>query len=1370
MAGPYDWAREQTEQAERLADDDRLPEAARLLQSGIDRVTGGGGEWDENRLAALAGFAELLEAVLGALGDADALRRFLTGLRATFRELELAPAELLALGKRVLLEAMVDDFAAAADAGAELIALWAAWDWGEPDPDHDGVGEAAASLGRAARAAHHRGAAAHAATLARFALTLDESEPSALFAEAYGAARQGRLEEALTSFDRLIAADPGRPGSHEGRARVLSRLDRLPEAIEAMGAAVHGEPAQPRHRLVRAEFLVEAGRTEEALVDLTVCAAQTAAEAAVLAADPAANLPYLDTLPTEDLAVQTVAFRMSLLAESGRDDDAALCAAEALADPRLRGFDRLRDALAELAGLLESPAAILERLPGDPPSAPARARCLIVLDEVERALVVLEDMRLRPYDMEGFEALGGLLELLAARHPRHPGVRRVLADVLITRWRPTAALAHVEVLLEERPGDWYGLLLRGMALVTHAEGEPGWNGANVVDALESLAGAAHAAPPGESRPLNALRWLLQLALAVPDLREALLVLIVRKAAPYDRILAVLPELETIVEMLAAFTFVFNPGQEHEDSARALEAAHERAVAAGFAQLAAQIDLLHADVLLRLSDVQGAMDHLAAAEAVIFFLGVIPNAEFLPSWNHADLAAQRAEVEERGRSAMVFDFDHQEVMVAALGLLQGYIDLVHADLALRLGDLPAALEHLDGPSAGGGPAYLADARRMLKARVLRDSGRYEEALEALGEVGEDRRAANVLATIHRLRGEHDEAARILRRVLGGEDLDAYERLIIAGNLAGAQRASGQPRAALRTLDEHPPGPSAPPQARATWHAGRGRALSSMGRPARALADLMAALDLNDQVRGGLRAEDDRIRWQAGGLPLLAEALWAAVAAARLDTALELVERGRARAFVDGLTLGPPLRGPETAGLAASVAAARERRRLLLEAARDPGADLGPLRALGVDLGVRDDGFGERLAGQIAREGPALRRLEQRLLRATLGARESVAGRVSSAAEVRGLLATGPGEPAVLLAEFASTGGGGIGLLLVTRDGTTWSSWPDAEPGPLAGHLRRRSRPGELICLVPSGPLHHLPLHATSVDGAPLIARNPVCYLPSASVLALCRARRRPRRAFSALVLGDSRGDLRHARAEAVAVADLLGTRAHLGPAAVKDLLGDGHDVIHLACHAAFDAEHPEQSGILLHDARLTVEDVYDLRLNASLVVLSACESGLGENRPGDELMGLVRAFMYAGAATLLVSLWPVDDLSTGLLMREFYERWRGGGEGPAQALAAAQLAVGDMTCAQAIGRIESDAGARLDVARLRVRAGDLGAAIALYEELLAGEPGVPADLVRRQLRRLRLKAEAPEPVDYGRRPFADPYHWAAFTLVGDWRTG
>jgi CHAT domain-containing protein len=114
-----------------------------------------------------------------------------------------------------------------------------------------------------------------------------------------------------------------------------------------------------------------------------------------------------------------------------------------------------------------------------------------------------------------------------------------------------------------------------------------------------------------------------------------------------------------------------------------------------------------------------------------------------------------------------------------------------------------------------------------------------------------------------------------------------------------------------------------------------------------------------------------------------------------------------------------------------------------------------------------------------------------------------------------------------------------------------------------------------------------------------------------------------------------------------------------------------DVLHLACHGQFRPDSPLFSSLQLADGRLTVRDAYNLDLNCQLVVLSACETGVSKLAPGDELIGLARGFFSAGAPTLLVSLWTVDDESTASLMASFYARLRDG-ENPAAALRHAQL--------------------------------------------------------------------------------------------------
>jgi len=109
-----------------------------------------------------------------------------------------------------------------------------------------------------------------------------------------------------------------------------------------------------------------------------------------------------------------------------------------------------------------------------------------------------------------------------------------------------------------------------------------------------------------------------------------------------------------------------------------------------------------------------------------------------------------------------------------------------------------------------------------------------------------------------------------------------------------------------------------------------------------------------------------------------------------------------------------------------------------------------------------------------------------------------------------------------------------------------------------------------------------------------------------------------------------------------------------------------NLLHLACHGRFRSDNPLFSSLQLADGWLTVRDTYNLKLQCDLVTLSACETGVSQVAPGDELIGLARGFFAAGAPTLLVSLWAVDDEATTQLMTLFYQRLLAG-VGPAAAL-------------------------------------------------------------------------------------------------------
>lgn len=164
---------------------------------------------------------------------------------------------------------------------------------------------------------------------------------------------------------------------------------------------------------------------------------------------------------------------------------------------------------------------------------------------------------------------------------------------------------------------------------------------------------------------------------------------------------------------------------------------------------------------------------------------------------------------------------------------------------------------------------------------------------------------------------------------------------------------------------------------------------------------------------------------------------------------------------------------------------------------------------------------------------------------------------------------------------------------------------------------------------------------------------------------------------ALVIGNPLADLPFAEAEALEVGHLLGVKPLLQSEATRDAVLaqlDGVAIAHLATHAYFAPGSPLDSGIVLADGILTAREILERGLRApEFIILSACQSGLAGSLGGDEMAGLSQALLYAGARSLLVSLWTVNDLSTAYLMSHFYDAWQGQGHDKAIALQSAMAA-------------------------------------------------------------------------------------------------
>jgi CHAT domain-containing protein/tetratricopeptide (TPR) repeat protein len=215
-------------------------------------------------------------------------------------------------------------------------------------------------------------------------------------------------------------------------------------------------------------------------------------------------------------------------------------------------------------------------------------------------------------------------------------------------------------------------------------------------------------------------------------------------------------------------------------------------------------------------------------------------------------------------------------------------------------------------------------------------------------------------------------------------------------------------------------------------------------------------------------------------------------------------------------------------------------------------------------------------------------------------------------------------------------------------------------PLAGWLT----PGSPLAIVPHGVLHNVPFHALFDGQNYLLDHYEISYTPSATVLALCQERtRRAPAPTRALIAGVADALIPAALSEAQDVARELAesgietetlTEEKITLAALKALAPGSH-ILHLACHGLFRADNPMFSALKLYDGWLSAADVMQLDLKDNLVTLSACESGRGTVFQGDEVIGLPRAFLGAGASAVVVSLWLVQDDTTARLMSDWYHQ-------------------------------------------------------------------------------------------------------------------
>ncbi len=498
--------------------------------------------------------------------------------------------------------------------------------------------------------------------------------------------------------------------------------------------------------------------------------------------------------------------------------------------------------------------------------------------------------------------------------------------------------------------------------------------------------------------------------------------------------------------------------------------------------------------------------------------------------------------------------------------------------------------------------------------------------------------------------------------------------------------------------------------------QGRLLALAGEPGKALRHVRRAVEGIEGIRGRIGLDELRLSFAADKAPIYADlvelVLRTRTGPRALGEAFEVIERSRSRALVDLLAgrLGGAEQRLDPAG------------RALLERLERLRGEVNWLRGVGDGEKVPGGGpQGRRDESRLLRSRRLLRLREaeiadlmQRLARRHAGLGALAGGETITLAEVQGRL----DHDTTLVEYYLSPDR--ARAFVIRRDTARVVDLP-APVWEIAATLERlrfqiekwgygddyvRGREGLLLAgarqhlahlaklvweplavgeagrvlIVPHGPLHSLPFHALPATGDPagpdLIDQAEIAYLPSASSL---RYLRHPATngGEAMLVVGVEDQRIPKVREEVERVRGLFPRGRVLRDreatlAAFAAAAGEA-DYLHVAAHGMFRQDDPHFSSLRLADGWLSLYDIYSLRLKAKLVSLSACESGRSWVGGGDEMVGLVRGFLYAGAASLLVSLWPVHDSTTADLMGAFYGALRTGAPAAA-ALRAAMRAV------------------------------------------------------------------------------------------------
>jgi len=566
--------------------------------------------------------------------------------------------------------------------------------------------------------------------------------------------------------------------------------------------------------------------------------------------------------------------------------------------------------------------------------------------------------------------------------------------------------------------------------------------------------------------------------------------------------------------------------------------------------------------------------------------------------------------------------------------------------------------------------------------------YGQALQRAKETGE---MANWSLSLLRLARVHRNQERFREALIEADRAFAIARETGALGLetqaiyaqAELYRLQGKLEQALASFDQAITTLAEAPDSELEWQAyyGKGLALADSGHKDAAITSLQSAIKVIEGVRNRLQQERFRAGYVQDKFQVYVDLVRLQLETGRAQDAFSTAERLRSRSYLDLIENGiQPHTGEENQ---LTEFALKERIRTLRKALAEENNRTRPEQRQ-MAIGVYSQ---ELLAAEQAYQAF----LDERRRTGAAGRNE----KVPTYGDVGMILA-----PDEALLEYV-VGSESVMLFVLTRDSLAVDTVPlrrqdlDNKVELLRNLIRRQDQDhwkkpaaslakalldpvmgtGQLagvthLYLVPHGTLNYLPfalLPSPGTDGSRRIIEDfTLAYLPTAA--ALLQKSKVSSNTLSMLSVAPARSRLQYASEEARAINALFqpDSRALVGKTATESTfkqLAPQYRLLHLATHGYFNKLNPLLSGLELeadenNDGQLELHEILGLQLDADLVTLSACQTGLGSGHfaeipAGDDIVGLTRAFLYAGSTSVLVTLWEVDDASTLDLMKNFY---------------------------------------------------------------------------------------------------------------------